>query len=269
MARRPALAIGAATMVLAAAAPAGAAPQVTHDSAGRPIHFDVQAQGADVAGYTAILDGLLHGERDQRRHRDDRPQSSIATECGTGAAACYRWSSRGDAVMFVPSQAAAQVRGSLTHEYGHHVDADPAPPRRRRGLDGTAGLVARPGHGDAPRAGPGGLGPTRGAGTARSPRSSPRTTSSPTRPARPRGSAGWAPPPPAVSDAIRADLAGPDGRAGAAAQPPLPPPAAGTPARTSPGAGPRRRPGERAAEGRPARVGAIRRSAPRGGWRSP
>ena len=90
MARRPALAIGAAAMVLAAAAPAGAVPETTHDSAGRPIHFDVQAQGADVAGYTAILDGLLHGDEISDVTVTIVPQPSIATQCGTGAAACYR-----------------------------------------------------------------------------------------------------------------------------------------------------------------------------------
>ena len=49
-----------ALLALAASAgPAAAATQVTHDSAGRPITFDVRALGADVAGYTGILDGLL------------------------------------------------------------------------------------------------------------------------------------------------------------------------------------------------------------------
>ncbi len=65
-------------MVLAAAAPAGAVLQVTHDSAGRPIHFDVQATGADVAGYTAILDGLLHGQEISDVTVTIVPQSSIA-----------------------------------------------------------------------------------------------------------------------------------------------------------------------------------------------
>ncbi len=139
MARRRALATAVAAMVLATAATAGAAPVVTHDSAGRPITFDVQAQGADVAGYTAILDGLLHGDEISDVVVTIVPQASIATQCGAGAAACYRWSSRGGAAMFVPNQAPAQVRGALTHEYGHHVDATRPHLAGAGGLDGTAG----------------------------------------------------------------------------------------------------------------------------------
>jgi hypothetical protein len=126
-------------LMLAGAAPAMAGQQVTHDSAGRPITFDVQAQGADVAGYTAVLDGLQHGAEIRDVLVTIVPRSSIATECGSGAVACYRWSSRGGAVMFVPDLAPAQVRGSLAHEYGHHVDATRPHLQGAKGLDGTAG----------------------------------------------------------------------------------------------------------------------------------
>ncbi len=117
--------IAAAALALAGASPAAAAVQVTRDSAGRPVTFDVQADGADVAGYTAVLDGLLHGAEISTVTVTIVPPSSIATTCGSGAAACYRWSARGDATMFVPNLAAAQVRGSLAHEYGHHVRRHP------------------------------------------------------------------------------------------------------------------------------------------------
>ncbi|HEX2503647.1 MAG TPA: hypothetical protein VHK00_06875 [Miltoncostaeaceae bacterium] len=236
MARRPALAIGAAAMVLAAAAPAGAAPQVTHDSAGRPIHFDVQAQGADVAGYTAILDGLLHGNEISDVTVTIVPQSSIAGECGTGAAACYRWSSRGDAVMFVPSQAAAQVRGALTHEYGHHVDATRPHIAGAGGLDGTPGWWRARGVAALLAQGQVAWDYSRGwdRSIAEVFAEDYKLTNTPGETSR----IGWlGPPPPAVSDAIRADLAGPTVAPAPPAQPPLPPPAAGTPARTSPGAG--------------------------------
>ena len=133
--RRVALRLGAAALTLAGAVPAIAGQQVTHDSAGRPIAFDVQAQGADVTGYTAVLDGLQHGAEISDVVVTIVPQSSIATECGSGAVACYRWSSRGGAAMFVPNLPPAQVRGSLAHEYGHHVHAT------RPHLPGAKGLT--------------------------------------------------------------------------------------------------------------------------------
>jgi hypothetical protein len=139
MTMRRALGLGAAALALAGAVPAAAVQQVTHDSAGRPITFDVQAQAADVAGYTAVLNGLQHGAEIGDVVVTIVPQSSIATECGSGAVACYRWSSRGGAVMFVPNLPPAQVRGSLAHEYGHHVDATRPHLQGAKGLDGTAG----------------------------------------------------------------------------------------------------------------------------------
>jgi len=131
---------GLLALVLAAtaAAPAGAVEQVTYDSAGRPITFDVQDAGADVAGYTAILDGLLHGAEISDVVVTVVPQPSIASTCGPGAAACYRWSSRGGAAMFVPNLPAEQARSALTHEYGHHIDATRPHLEGARSLDGTA-----------------------------------------------------------------------------------------------------------------------------------
>jgi hypothetical protein len=238
MARRPALAIGASALVLlAAAAQAGAVPETTRDSAGRPIHFDVQAQGADVAGYTAILDGLLHGDEISDVVVTIVPQSAIASNCGAGAAACYRWSSRGDAVMFVPSQAAAQVRGALTHEYGHHVDATRPHLAGAGGLDGTPGWWRARGMAALLAQGQVAWDYSRGwdRSIAEVFAEDYKLTNAPGETSR----IGWlGPPPPAVSDAIRADLAGPTVAAAPPPQPPIPPPAAGTPApRTSPGAG--------------------------------
>src|SRR5215203_6137740 len=105
-----------ALLALAAvAAPPAAATQVTHDSAGRPITFDVRAtSGADVAGYTAILDGLLHGAEISSVVVTVVPESSVSSECGDAQAiACYRWSSAGDATMNVPAVAPAEVRSAL------------------------------------------------------------------------------------------------------------------------------------------------------------
>jgi hypothetical protein len=235
MARRRALAIGAATVVLAAAAPAGAAPVVTHDSAGRPMTFDVQAQGADVAGYTAILDGLLHGDEISDVVVTIVPQSSIATQCGTGAAACYRWSSRGGAAMFVPNQAPAQVRGALTHEYGHHVDATRPHLAGAGGLDGTAGWWRARGMAALLAQGQVAWDYSRGWD-----RSIAEVFAEDYKLTNLQGETSriaWlGPPAPAVADAIRADLAGPTVAPAPPAQPTVPPPAAAG-ARPSPGTG--------------------------------
>jgi hypothetical protein len=131
-----------ALLALAAvASPAAAATQVTHDSAGRPITFDVRAlTGADVAGYSAILDGLLHGDEISSVVITVIPEASVPSECGDSQAiACYRWTSAGDATMYVPAVPAARVRSALTHEYGHHIDATRPHIAGARGLDGTAG----------------------------------------------------------------------------------------------------------------------------------
>ena len=62
----------------------------------------------------------------------------MPSECGDAqAVACYRWSSRGDAAMFVPAVPATEVRAALTHEYGHHIDATRPHVTGARGLDGT------------------------------------------------------------------------------------------------------------------------------------
>jgi hypothetical protein len=225
MARRSPLAIGAAALVLTAAASAGAVPQVTHDSAGRPIHFDVQAQGADVAGYTAILDGLLHGDEISDVTVTIVPQPSIATQCGTGAAACYRWSSRGGAAMFVPNLAPAQVRGALTHEYGHHFDATRPHLAGAGGLDGTAGWWRTRGMATLLAQGQVAWDYARGWD-----RSIAEVFAEDYKLTNLQGETSriaWlGPPPPAVSDAIRADLAGPTVAPVAPAQPPMPPPSA-------------------------------------------
>ena len=270
MPSRRAQVTGLVALVLAAvaAAPAGAVEQVTSDSAGRPITFDVQDAGADVAGYTAILDGLLHGAEISDVVVTVVPQTSIASTCGAGAVACYRWSSRGGAAMFVPNLPSEQVRGALTHEYGHHVDATRPHLEGAGGLDGTAtwwrvrGMAALLAQGTvawdyslgwdrsiaeifaedyAITNGVGGTSTIRWLGD----------------------------PPAAVSDAIRADLAGatvPPAPPAAGAPQPAPPPPTAAVASSSSAARVRPRPiarasGRLAAGGR-ARIGFAVRSAP-------
>jgi hypothetical protein len=130
--------LAALTASAALTATASAAEQVVSDSQGRPITFDVQAAGVDVAGYAGILDRALHGNEISDVVVRVVPESQIARECGSGALACYQWSSRGGAEITVPSLPPSQVTSSLVHEYGHHVDATYAHLDGARGLDGTA-----------------------------------------------------------------------------------------------------------------------------------
>lgn len=127
-----ALAAGAALSTAATAA-----EQVVNDSQGRPVTFDVQAAAVDVSGYAAILDRSLHGNEISDVTVRIIPENQIAGACGSGALACYRWSSRGGALITVPSLPPSQVTSSLVHEYGHHVDATYAHLDGARGLDGT------------------------------------------------------------------------------------------------------------------------------------
>lgn len=241
MSPRRARVAGAVALVLAAAAaaPAGAVEQVAYDSAGRPITFDVQAPGADVAGYAGILDGLLHGAEISTVVVTVVPQSSIASTCGSGAVACYRWGSRGGATMFVPSLPAGQVRGALTHEYGHHVDATRPHLPGARGLDGTATWWSA--RGMAALLAGGSVAWDYSLGWDRSIAEIFAEDYSVTNGARGTSSIGWlGNPPAAVSEAIRADLSGatvpPAPPAPGTPQPAPPPPAAGgtSPASTAP-----------------------------------
>ena len=128
------------TVLVAAGALAGTAnavERVADDGQGRSITFDVQAAGADVEGYAAVLRGLRHGDEISDVVVRIIPENRIATECGSGALACYRWSSAGGARITVPSLPPERVTASLTHEYGHHVDATYAHLPGARGLDGT------------------------------------------------------------------------------------------------------------------------------------
>jgi len=233
MSPRRARVAGAVALVLAAAAaaPAAAVEQVAYDSAGRAINFDVQASGADVAGYAAILDGLLHGAEISTVVVTIVPESAIASTCGSGAVACYRWGSRGGATMFVPSQPAGQVRPALTHEYGHHVDATRPHLPGARGLDGTATWWSA--RGMAGLLAGGSVAWDYSLGWDRSIAEVFAEDYSITNGGRATSGIGWlGNPPAAVSDAIRADLAGatvpPAPPAAGAPQPAPPPPAAGS-----------------------------------------
>jgi hypothetical protein len=244
----------ALAVAAAAAAPAGAVRQVTHDSAGRPITFDVQVAGADVAGYTAILDGLLHGAEISDVVVTVVPRDAIASTCGTGAAACYRWSSRGGAAMFVPNLPPDQVRGALSHEYGHHVDATRPHVAGAPGLDGTPGWWRA--RGVAALLAGGGVAWDYSLGWDRSIAEVFAEDYAVTNGARASSGIRWlGNPPAAVSDAIRGDLGGATAPPAVPSPRPLEPaPAAGA------GPGPAARPGSRVVARASGRLAAGRRA---------
>ncbi len=125
--------------------------------------------------------------------------------------------------MFVPNLAPAQVRGSLTHEYGHHVDATRPHLAGAGGLDGTAGWWRARGMATLLAQGQVAWDYSRGwdRSIAEVFAEDYKLTNLPGETSR----IGWlGPPSPAVSDAIRADLAGPTVAPVPPAQPPVPPP---------------------------------------------
>lgn len=122
------------------------------DGQGRTITLDLQTGGVDAEGYASILRSALHGgEITTVTTRVVAPQQ-ISTLCGSGAAACYRYSNRRGTIT-VPARSPQDVRHALLHEYGHHVDFSiDTPQATGRGGDGTpswwdsrgiAGLLSR------------------------------------------------------------------------------------------------------------------------------
>ena len=106
---------------LVAAAGARAEIVTSRDNEGRPITFDVLADGVDVEWYAAILRGAVHGDEISRVTIRIVPPSAIRTHCGPGAVACY--GARGRVgLMHVPAGRSAGVAQTFLHEYGHHVD---------------------------------------------------------------------------------------------------------------------------------------------------
>jgi hypothetical protein len=103
-------------------APAAAADVVTsQDHLGREMTFDVQADNVDVEWYAEVLRNAAHGDEIQRVRVVIVPVAELAETCGRGADGCY---ARGrEARIVVPAGNSPDVRHTLIHEYGHHVDA--------------------------------------------------------------------------------------------------------------------------------------------------
>ena len=152
-------------MVLAAAAPAAAVPEDDPRLGGPADPLRRPGPGGGRR--------RLHGHPgrpparggDQRRHRDDRapvldrhasagrarPPATAGARAATPSCSCRTWRP-------------AQVRGALTDEYGHHVDATRPHLAGAGGLGRNRRLVAGARHGDPPGAGAGGVGLLEGLG---------------------------------------------------------------------------------------------------------
>lgn len=94
-----------------------AAEMVSQDHQGRPIRFDVRAEGVDVEWYAALLRDAPHGDEIATLRIDVVSWGELRSVCGHDAGGCY---SRN--VMLVPPDQDAQTAHALLHEYGHHLD---------------------------------------------------------------------------------------------------------------------------------------------------
>lgn len=106
------------------------------DGQGRPITFDVRANGVSVGEYASVLRDAVHGNEIRTVTVRIVPQGRIGSSCGSSqAVACYSGSARGGTIV-VRAGTRAEVEHSLLHEYGHHVDAAIGSGSRRE-LNGT------------------------------------------------------------------------------------------------------------------------------------
>jgi hypothetical protein len=114
-----------AALVGGLAVPAGASARIVNaqDDQGRPITFDVRANGVNVSQYTAILRDAIHGREIRTVTVRIVPKGRIGSTCGSDqAVACYSGNSQGGTIV-VREGSRSEVEHSLLHEYGHHVDA--------------------------------------------------------------------------------------------------------------------------------------------------
>jgi hypothetical protein len=123
--------------VAATAFATGASAEIVsrQDTQGRPITFDVQAQGVDVDWYAALLAAAAHGNEVSTVTIRIVPESRVAGLCGAAAAACYTQTRTGGLIV-VPAGKDLRVASTFLHEYGHHLDRSWTVPGVRE-LNGT------------------------------------------------------------------------------------------------------------------------------------
>lgn len=126
-----------ALLAALAGAPAAMAEVVTsQDLAGRTITFDVRAENVDVEWYAEQLRSAAHGEEIQRVRFVIVTDAELRDVCGAGAGGCYR--SSGEPTIVVPAGSSAEVRHTLIHEYGHHIDRNRGVAANTREPNGSA-----------------------------------------------------------------------------------------------------------------------------------
>jgi hypothetical protein len=104
-------------------ATAGAEIIVKHDASGRPIEFDVQAPGVDVAWYATLLSQAAHGDEIANVMIRIVSPSEIHERCGHRASACYSGGSFTPTIT-VPAGKGQFIASILLHEYAHHLDRE-------------------------------------------------------------------------------------------------------------------------------------------------
>lgn len=102
---------------LAFAGQATAAEVLLQDDQGRPIRFDVRAEGVDAEWYAALLRAAPHGDEIATVRVDIVVRDELRSICGEAADGCYNRS-----VMVVPAEQSDENAHTVVHEYGHHLD---------------------------------------------------------------------------------------------------------------------------------------------------
>ena len=101
--------------------PAAAGRVTLEDNEGRPIAFDVRAEGVDTQWYADLLRQATHGDEIRNVTIRIVPLNELVRHCGPGASGCYGRNRRGGRIV-VPAGRNAEVAHTLVHEYGHHID---------------------------------------------------------------------------------------------------------------------------------------------------
>jgi hypothetical protein len=114
---RRALLVLSVLVSLAFAGPAAAAEVVLQDNEGRPIAFDVRAEGVDAEWYAALLRAAPHGDEIASVRVIVVSREELRETCGDGAGGCYARN-----VMVVPAEQSDTTAHVVLHEYGHHLD---------------------------------------------------------------------------------------------------------------------------------------------------
>ncbi len=110
----------AAAALLLGAESANGAMVMRLDRAGRPMAFDVRAQGVNVNWYAERLRGSIHGDEVSDVVVRIVAPRLVRRLCG-GGASCYS-SRRGEDLLTVPAGRSTQVAHYLLHEYAHHLE---------------------------------------------------------------------------------------------------------------------------------------------------